>query len=194
MQMNFTGIVLAGGKSSRMGTDKGLMDYNGKKLIEYPLNLLSSFCSEIIISSNNEAYRQFGYCVVRDEIEDAGPAAGLAAALKAGSNEWDLVLSCDAPFVNAEAIQYLISFAGSGLGAVPEHNGFVEPLIASYHQSFYQVLESDIRSGNRQMNRIIDHPYITFVDFSPLIKKYPRIFDNFNSPGDLEIGLSSGSS
>jgi molybdenum cofactor guanylyltransferase len=186
--MNLTGIVLAGGKSSRMGSDKGLMDYKGKKLIEYPINLLSSFCSEIIISSNNDAYLQFGFPVVADEIEDAGPAAGLAAALKAGSNEWNLVLSCDVPFVNAEAIEYLISFAGSGLGAVPKHNGFVEPLIALYHRSFYEVLESDIASGNLQMNSIIDHPYITFVDFSPLLEKYPRIFDNFNSPGDLEIG------
>jgi len=186
--MNFTGIILAGGKSSRMGTDKGLMDFNGKKLIGYPLALLSSFCSEIIISSNNEAYRQFGYPVIHDDIEDAGPAGGLAAALKASSGEWNIVLSCDVPFVNAEAIQYLISFAGSGLGAVPQHNGFVEPLVALYLKSFCQVLESEIRNGNLQMNRIIDHPYVTFVDFNPLLKKYPRIFENFNSPGDLEIG------
>jgi molybdenum cofactor guanylyltransferase len=186
--MNFTGIILAGGKSSRMGTDKGLMDFKGKKLIEYPLNLLSSFCSEIIISSNNDAYRQFGFPVVADEIEDAGPAAGLAAALIAGSNEWNLVLSCDVPYVNEEAIQFLISFAGSGLGAVPEHDGFLEPLIAFYHRSFSWVLESDIRSGNRQMNRIIDHTDINLVDFSPILIKYPRIFDNFNTPGDLEIG------
>jgi molybdenum cofactor guanylyltransferase len=185
--MNFTGIVLAGGNSSRMGTDKGLMEFEGKKLIEYPLNLLSSFCSEIIISSNNDEYRQFGFPVVADEIENAGPAAGLAAALKASSNEWNLVLSCDVPFVNREAIQYLISFAGGGLGTVPSHDGFVEPLIALYHRSFCRVLESDIRSGNRQMNRIIDHPYITFIDFSPLLENHPRIFDNFNSPGDLKI-------
>jgi molybdenum cofactor guanylyltransferase len=185
--MNLTGIVLAGGKSSRMGADKGLMDYKGKKLIEYPLNLLTVFCSEIIISSNNDAYLQFGYTVVHDEIEDSGPAGGLAAALKASSNEWNLVLSCDVPFVDQETIQYLISFAGKGIGAVPAHNGYIEPLVAFYHRSFCHTLESYIKDGNLQMRRIVDHPGITFVDFTSFLKKNPKIFKNLNSPGDLII-------
>ena len=185
--MNFTGIILAGGKSSRMGTDKGLMEFNGKKLIEYPLNLLSLFCNEMIISSNNEAYHQFGYTVIADEIEDSGPAAGLAAALKASSNEWNLVLSCDVPFVNKESIQYLISCAGNGVGTVPVHNGYVEPLVALYHKSFWQILESNIRSGKHQMRYILDHSDITFVDFNSFLLVNLRIFENLNSPSDLTI-------
>lgn len=185
--MNFTGIILAGGKSSRMGKDKGLIEFNGKKLIEYPLNLLSLFCNEMIISSNNEAYLQFGYPVIADEIEDSGPAAGLAAALKASSNEWNLVLSCDVPFVNEESIQYLISCAGNGVGTIPVHNGYVEPLVALYHKSFYHTLESCITGGNLQMRRIVDHPGTFFVDFTSLLRENPKIFDNLNSPGDLTI-------
>jgi len=89
------------------------------------------------------------------------------------------------PFVDQETIRYLISFAGQGIGAVPVHNGYIEPLVALYHRSFYNTLESGIKSGILQMRRLVDHPGITFVDFTSFLTKNPKIFDNLNAPGDL---------
>ena len=76
-----TGILLAGGRSSRMGSDKGLLDFRGRLLAEYPLALLQKHCGTIIISSNNPEYGQFGYPVVADERMDCGPAGALATTL-----------------------------------------------------------------------------------------------------------------
>jgi len=170
-----------------MGKDKGLIDFKGKKLVEYPLELLSGFCDEILISANNEDYLQFGYPVIPDESTNSGPAGGVAASLKASSNEWNLVLSCDTPFVNEDTIQILISFAGNKLGAVPLHEGKAEPLVALYHKSFGSVLESNIRQGNLKMLSILMNGDINFVNFNPLMKEYPHIFDNFNAPEDLKV-------
>ncbi|HPG34509.1 MAG TPA: molybdenum cofactor guanylyltransferase, partial [Lentimicrobium sp.] len=71
-----TGIVLAGGKSTRMGTDKGLMIFQGKPLVMYSIDLLSMFCGRILISSNNPEYAKFGYEIIADELPGAGPMAG----------------------------------------------------------------------------------------------------------------------
>lgn len=168
-----------------MGTDKGMMKYNNIPLVQYPVNLLSTFCKELIISSNNDTYLQFGFPVIADEYPDKGPAGGLAAALKASNNDWNIVLSCDVPFVNKEAIEFLISSKGNSLGVVPVYNGKTEPLIAIYHKSFQSVLESNIEIGNLKMQSIIRHSDITSLEFGPILKNYPNIFQNFNYPGDL---------
>jgi molybdopterin-guanine dinucleotide biosynthesis protein A len=66
---SITGIILAGGKSLRMGTDKGLVIFRDKPLVQYSIDLLGQFCDRILISSNNKAYSVFGYEIVPDQME-----------------------------------------------------------------------------------------------------------------------------
>ncbi len=110
--MRLTGIVLAGGKSSRMGTDKGLLDFRGKKLVQHPLDLLGPYCHEIFISTNNRDYSLFGFPLIKDTLRGKGPVAGLITALGASSGDWNLVVGCDMPFLQPEFIDLLISSAG----------------------------------------------------------------------------------
>jgi len=105
---NITGIILAGGKSSRMGTDKGFIDLNGKPFITHIIEAMKPLVSDIIIVSNNSEYDQFGYIRIEDSIKESGPLAGLYTGLCYSEAEYNLVLSCDIPLINSKVINKLI--------------------------------------------------------------------------------------
>ena len=106
---DITGIILAGGKSSRMGTDKGFLVLKGKSFIQHSIDVLKPLVSEIIIVSDNPEYDAFNFKRIEDIIKDAGPIAGICSGLKASSSQYNLVLSCDIPLIKAEILQKLIN-------------------------------------------------------------------------------------
>ena len=101
---NITGIVLAGGKSSRMGLDKGLINMNNQTFIEAIINAMRPLVGDIIIVSNNSDYDQFGYLRINDLIKDSGPMAGLYSGLYFSQSDYNLVLSCDIPFIKTDVL------------------------------------------------------------------------------------------
>jgi molybdenum cofactor guanylyltransferase len=180
--MPLTGIVLAGGKSSRMGTDKGLLHYKGKRLVEYSVDLLRVYCNDLIISTNNPEYEQFGLPVVADEFLEKGPAGGIFSALKKSSTDWNLVLACDMPFLNRKFMDVLLSNTGNSKGVVPVHDGLIEPLAAVYHKSMEITLADAIRENNLSMHRIIKSAGLKFLQVEQLLVEFPNMFDNLNYP------------
>ena len=92
--MEITGIILAGGKSSRMGTDKGLLLLNGKPMVKYVIDVLSKVTSKIIIIANNDEYKQFGYKVYSDLIKDKGPVGGIYTAMNYTNSNTNICISC----------------------------------------------------------------------------------------------------
>ena len=107
--MKFTVIILAGGKSSRMGTDKGLVLMNEIPMIERVIKTVKKAgLSEIIIVSNNTEYKQFGLPVFPDVIPDKGPLGGIYTGLLKSSTVKNLILSCDVPFINETVLKLLI--------------------------------------------------------------------------------------
>ena len=105
---NITGIILAGGKSSRMGSDKGLIYLNGKMFVEHVIEAMKPLVDKVIIVSNNLEYDQFGYQRFEDDIKDSGPLAGLYSGLKYSNSEYNLVLSCDIPLIKTEILEKLM--------------------------------------------------------------------------------------
>ncbi len=101
-----TGIILSGGKSSRLGEEKGLALFNGKPLIQYAIDILKPVCDKIIISANNQLdeYAKFGFEIVEDQVKGIGPMAGLIAGLNKSVTRYNFVLSCDTPFVQWKTI------------------------------------------------------------------------------------------
>jgi molybdopterin-guanine dinucleotide biosynthesis protein A len=184
--MHLTGIVLAGGKSSRMGHNKGLTEFRGKKLIEYPLSLLEFYCNELIISSNSPEYQQFGFPVVPDEVSDKGPLSGLVSALKKSSADWNIVLPCDMPFINRNLIDALIGNFCSFSGVVPVHNLFVEPLTAVYHKDMTVVFSHALERNELSLHSVIRIIEIYKLPVDKLLIKFPLLFSNFNYPSDLK--------
>jgi molybdopterin-guanine dinucleotide biosynthesis protein A len=130
---DITGIILAGGRSSRMGTDKGLLDLNGKAFITYSIDALSPFVSKILIISDNDAYDAFNVERVEDIIKDSGPLAGIFTGLNKSKTTYNLVLSCDIPLVQSNVLNMLIEAQDDHHDIVQiESNGRAMPLIALY--------------------------------------------------------------
>jgi len=180
------GIIMAGGKSSRMGADKGLMTFHGKRLIEYAIDLLQPFCSEIIISTNQSGYEEFGFRTVADVYLDCGPVGGLHAALGETHFDHNLVISCDVPFVESELIEFLLSKTGDFEAVVPLHERGIEPLVAVYRKEMASFFEIQLIEKNYKMQRIIRSCKLNFVEVDQLLAKYPRLFYNVNRPEELE--------
>ena len=184
-----TGIVLAGGKSVRMGTDKGLLIYHGKPLVKYSIDLLSLFCDRILISSNNPEYSKFGYEVIPDEMPGAGPMAGIAACLSSSLTELNLILSCDMPFLDKAVIDKVLTLRDEFAFVVPlDNNGRPEPLCALYRQSSLPVFNSLLQQGSFRMTGLYHYAPVRFIKPEEYPVEYQeRWFSNFNTKDDLKL-------
>lgn len=185
--MPVTGIILAGGKSSRMGTEKGLQELCGKSLISYAIEVLSVFCSEIIISSSSDAYQSLGFRVVADEFPGIGPMGGIYSALKQSKTEKTLVLSCDLPFVSVELLSHILKNSEGYQVAVPwEGNRHYEPLCGFYRSSVLDQMDSFIQKGNYKLPDLFEEISINRLIINSELELYrEHLFLNVNSKHDL---------
>jgi len=181
-----TGIILAGGLSSRMGCDKGLLPYKGKLLVEYAIDLLKPYCAEILISSNNNEYKQFGFRLVADIYKKKGPLGGIHAALIASKTKHSVFLSCDMPHLNSEAVEQLIRKSDpNALGCIPKYGDKLEPMFGIYSKQLLPEIEERLQYERLKMKSLILEQPIKYVDFQKLTQKYENLFSNINHPNDL---------
>ena len=190
LRSDITGILLAGGKSSRMGQEKGLVGFRGKPLIQYGIELLSSFTDRIVIGSANPDYLAFGCEMIPDEVTGLGPAAGLAAVLKKSATPWNIVLACDLPFLEREFIENLISAAPDYQAVVPMHNGNMEPLAALYHRNLGTIFEEAVANGNLALHKILHSCHVNYLETGLMMEKYPNLFINLNSMDQIDRFVS----
>jgi len=149
-KQNITGIILAGGKSSRMGSDKGLLELNGTTFLSLIIEAVKPLVNDIIIVSNNSAYDQYGYKRVDDIIENAGPVAGLHSGLFHSKTEHNLVVSCDVPLITTAVLNTLIEGNDVSFDVIQlQSQNKTMPLIALYKKqcmdTFLGLLQSDER-------------------------------------------------
>jgi molybdenum cofactor guanylyltransferase len=184
-----TGIVLAGGKSSRMGTDKGLMLLHGKPMVTYVLEQLKPCVDDIIIVANKEEYKQFGYPVVPDMIEAIGPAGGIYTGLNASQTELNFFVSCDTPFVSTEAILQLIQHAQGTPICIATLKGQLQPLFGVYSKVCIPIFKEGIEQENYKLQALIRQSKHTLVAMDVLVKQQPYLFQNINTPQEFEEAL-----
>ncbi len=184
-----TGIVLTGGKSKRMGKEKGLCYFRGQALVAYAIQTLQPLCGEIILSANNkfEEYRNFGHQVVSDVFPDTGPMGGLYSSLLASKSDLNLVISCDTPFVTTSVYEDLLSHQDLWQAIVPLHeNGYIEPLTACYHRNCLPAILSQLQTENYKMTELLDKLNTRYVTINPVISgSAVSLFHNLNTPEDL---------
>lgn len=188
MKEKITGIILAGGKSLRMGVDKAFIQFKNKILIEHILDVSKNIFQEILISANDEKYLQFGLPLIPDIIPNHGPIGGIYSCLEASSNNFNIVLSCDTPFISEELICFIIENIEKKQIVVPAtENNLYEPLCAFYHKNTGPILREFI---DRDNNRIPD--VFKVVDFKGLPVNstcdfwHPNLFANINSLTEFE--------
>jgi len=184
--MQVTGIILAGGKSSRMGTEKGLQQLAGKSLISYAIEALTGICSEIIISASSGKYAELGLKVVADEFPDIGPMGGIFSCLKQSSTENNLVLSCDLPFVSEKLLSYLLENSTGFQAAIPwEGAQHYEPLCGFYRSSLLNKMNSYILKGNYKLPDLFEEISINKLNINNFDIFGENLFFNINSKHDL---------
>jgi len=181
-----TGIILAGGKSSRLGMNKALLELKGKKLIDYPVQLLEKCCSHLIISSNQPL--SMPYQVFPDVIRETSPMVGIYSCLLQSKTPYNVVLSCDMPFIKQEVISILVSRIERNKIIVPvHHDNLMEPLCAVYPTHSAKSLMESI--GKKQFtlhDYILSQPH-SIVFFSEKMKFWSEdLFANINTPADIE--------
>ncbi|MBD3636321.1 MAG: molybdenum cofactor guanylyltransferase [Crocinitomicaceae bacterium] len=175
-------IILAGGKSSRMGEDKGLMALFGKPMIAYVLDKAKEISEDIIIVSDNDNYKKFGYKVVRDLYKGLGPLSGILSGLTKSDHAANLILSCDIPYIKSGLLNYLIEHSEGYDITVPVHKERIHPLIGVYHKSCIDTIEKNIKMGKLKITDIFDHFNVHFVETD----QFEDIeFKNLNSKKDI---------
>jgi molybdopterin-guanine dinucleotide biosynthesis protein A len=181
---NITGVILAGGKSSRMGTDKGFLKLNGKLFIEHIIAALTPFVSEIIIVSNHPEYDNFKLKRVPDFVENAGPLAGVYSGLLASKTENNLVLSCDIPLINSEILAELVRQIDDVSEIIQiESNGKTMPLISVYNKSCETVFSSLLNQGERRLRFAVNQCKVKNI---LLNKEQEKRVSNINTPEQLK--------
>ena len=183
---DITALVLAGGKSRRMGgRDKGLLPFGDGVLIGHVLEAILPQVGDVLISANRnqDDYRQFGHPVLADPLEGyQGPLAGFLAGLEHMRTSYLLTLPCDGPVVVQDLAGRLargLSEAGANI-AVAHDGRRLQPVYALLHRSVLPDLRLALQEGERKIDRWYPrHRWVT-VDFSDV----PEQFSNINTPED----------
>jgi len=132
--MNLSAVILAGGKSSRMGRDKARLEMDGRPMLARQIQLArETGAAKVFVSGHAERdYLEFGCPVLFDRLSDAGPLAGIERALTEISSSWLLVLAVDMPNLTPAILQQMAKRGAGTTGVIPRVNGRIEPLAAIY--------------------------------------------------------------
>ncbi|QLG44633.1 molybdenum cofactor guanylyltransferase [Costertonia aggregata] len=152
---HITGILLAGGKSSRMGTDKGLLNFQGKPFVQHIIDTLKPFVNTIIIVSDNKGHDIFGVTRIPDIIKDSGPLAGLYSGLAYSKTDYNLVLSCDVPLLNQDVLHTLLSHISKEHDVIQlQSEKLIMPLIAVYRKSCRKYCHTLLQQGEKRLRSL----------------------------------------
>lgn len=177
-------LILAGGQGRRMGyRDKGLVEYQGKPLVEHVLQRIGPQVDEILISANRnlDAYRAYGHCVLTDDLPDfQGPLAGMLAGLKAASHAWLLSVPCDMPALPDDLLARLLSMRGQERLVVAESPDSGRSAVMLMHASLLASLTDYLASGQRAVRGFQSQAGYASVTLPA------EALRNFNTPGELE--------
>lgn len=189
-----TAFILAGGKSSRMGTDKAFLQLGGETLLAHALKLAGAVADDVRIVGDAAKFSAFGR-VVEDVYRDQGPLGGIHAALSTSPTELNVMLAVDLPFVEANFLQYLLTRAreSGAMVTLPRAAGGLQPLCAVYQRSFAAVAEDSLRSGRNKIDSLFAKVETCVIDEEELVRGgfSLEMFRNLNTPDDLEKARSS---
>lgn len=176
-----TGVILAGGQSSRMGTDKGLMLLNEKPMISYLIKLLKPIVEEIIIVANSVKYEAFGLRVFPDKMMMKGPVGGIYSGLFHSNTEKVFIVSCDTPFITQELVQLIIDADNGNDVVISKHNDKLEPLIGLYSKNGMDVFKNCIDQDKLKLIKVLDRLDTKIIDLDKS-EVDSSVFYNINTP------------
>ncbi len=179
---DITGVILAGGRSLRMGQDKGLVKVNSQPLFEHIAARLAPQVGQILISANqNQHIYGENYQIIGDVTSDyAGPLAGMLAALQASSTEWTVFVPCDVPDFPDNLLDRLWNEKGSSAAAYAEDGDRAHPTLCLLHKRLITPLSDYLNAGERKLMLFFEQQRAQKVRF-----KDSAAFANLNTPQDV---------
>lgn len=184
--MNYTAVILAGGKSKRFGVDKAGLDVNGVNLIEMIVEKCRSFFSEILIAGGN--FYIPGTRYVSDIYENAGPLGGIHAGLTFAENEVCFAVACDMPNFSLPLAKRLFESAEGCDIVLPKTGDYIQPLYAVYKKSVLPVADRLLSGNEKAIRKLYDMVKVHYVEIPPN-KDRPEnsVFFNINYREDYEL-------
>lgn len=161
-----TAVIMAGGDSRRMGTDKSMLPIDGGTMIEHICKQVHHSFEQILISAADEKkYGFLGLETVRDRVPGHGPLMGIASALEASANDLNFVVACDIPSIDMTLVRRMLSEAGGVDVVVPKtDNGMCEPLFAVYRKSALGAINEILSSGGQRVKDVFNRCRIKYFE------------------------------
>lgn len=188
-----TVAILAGGKSSRMGQNKALLEIDGQSLIEHVIHTVNSLSpSELLIVTNTpQDYDYLEYRLVADTIRGQGAIGGIVSALHHSKTDAILIIACDMPFVQHDFLKLLIQkFAeGDYQAVIPTVEGYPQGVLAIYHRDCLPYFEFAIQHDQRKLQTIFSQlERVAYLDETQwqTVDPQGKSFMNINTPDDLD--------
>lgn len=189
MKYDISGVILAGGRSSRLGVNKAFIEIEGKKIIKIQIDLLNNFCKElIVVSKNTSLYSDLPCRTVKDIVDYLSPLSGIYTGLKSSKFNSIFVVACDMPFLNSKLIEYQLGFADGYDVVVPQHEGDYEALHALYSKNCIPLIEEMFKNSNFRIYDFYSFVRVKIVNDAEIKKHDPEMisFENINTKDDLK--------
>ena len=201
MYNDISGIILSGGKSTRMGENKSLMKIGSKTIIEHVRDLMKNIFSEVILITNTpDEYEFLGLNTHKDIYTQMGPLAGIHSGLTYSSTEKNFVISCDIPLMTEQMIKYLIEYKTDKPITIARADGFIQQLCGVYNKSILSLAEKILSIQLNEEDRdteqkkrdckvlgLIDIAGAEIIDAESLPFYQKDTFFNMNKRDDYEV-------
>lgn len=187
-----TGVILAGGKSSRYGRNKALEEIDGVPIIERIIHCIGPIFPHVILITNSpEDYDYLGLPMQEDLIKGLGPLGGIFTALRHIPHEAGFFVACDMPFLNTQLIRYMVSSRGDHDAVVPRIGWKIEPLHALYSRQCLPAIQELIEGREYQILKFFEKIRVRYVNDEEIRAFDPRLksFFNVNRPEELSEAI-----
>jgi len=193
-------IILAGGKSTRMGFDKQLLKIDERKLMDSLIHKLKKEFDEIIIVTNRpELYIGLSHKITKDILPDKGPLGGIHAGLKICQSKYAFVVACDMPNINMKYVEFMKQKLSdeNSYGCVTKFGDWIEPFSSFYSADLADHIETYLKEDRKSINGLLKNLEITYIKEEHARQFSPNwdMFLNLNTNEDLNnylLNISSG--
>jgi len=187
-------IILAGGKNTRMGSNKAFIQLSsGETILQNTVSILKRLFTEIIIVTNQkETYREFDVSVVEDLIKESGPLGGIFTGLCYSTSRFNFVVACDMPFIRISLIELLLAEGGTYDVVLPEVDDQVEPLFALYSKSCIPVMLEQLQKRNLKIREVLNKLQVKKIGREEIDRVDPNHISFFNINAEEDLRRAKG--
>lgn len=187
-----SGVVLAGGRSSRMGTPKALLRFEDEPLILHIVRTVRPLVDDVlVVTAPGEPFPLLPARVVEDDVPHQGPVGGICYGLQAAAGEFSFITSCDSPFLAPPLISYLLSLRDDFDAVVPKWDDRLQPLVAVYRRTVVPILQAQLAAHELRAVDLFRKIRTRIVDAADVARFDPDgdSFFTMNRPEDYEEAL-----